>query len=241
MSSESTPRGSNAEMTTSETSIDQREDGEDEPITVAELRIPAADVALENTFQRLSSVTLRVESVAGRRPDQPFAHAWIGGCDTDNLTAALDDDPSVDLESVLVRREGEQFCELEFGEPVSLLTEAVYSSGGTVLSAKASEGTWRLCLRFSDRSSLSDLMTLLDRFDIRADLRQVSNGDGASRQRLTNKQREALAAAHEEGYFEVPRQASLEEVASDLGISHQAMSERLRRGQNALLRSEIVG
>lgn len=214
------------------------ESREEESVTVAELRVPAANVALERAFEEASSLTFRVEKVAGRRSDQPFAHGWIDGGEP--AMAAIEADPSVELESVLVRRDDERLCKLRFDDSVSLLTEAIYSSDGTILSAEAATGSWRFSLRFSDRSSLSDLMGLFDRFGIDVDLAQVANGDGANRQRLTEKQREALTAAHEEGYFQVPRQASLEEVASELGISHQAMSERLRRGQNALLCAEIL-
>lgn len=51
---------------------------------------------------------------------------------------------------------------------------------------------------------------------------------------LTAKQREMMIAAAEMGYFEVPRQVGLESVASEIGISSQAASERLRRGQHRL-------
>lgn len=52
---------------------------------------------------------------------------------------------------------------------------------------------------------------------------------------LTDRQREALWVAHEMGYFEVPRTASLDEVASELDISAPSLSERLRRAQANLV------
>lgn len=56
----------------------------------------------------------------------------------------------------------------------------------------------------------------------------------ASRWNLTPAQGEALRAAHEAGYFSVPREADASEVAAELGISKSAFLERLRRGQAAL-------
>ncbi|NHN46636.1 DNA-binding protein [Halostella sp. JP-L12] len=56
---------------------------------------------------------------------------------------------------------------------------------------------------------------------------------------LTDRQREALRTAHEMGYFEVPRGASLSEVAEELGISPPSLSERLRRGSAALVEDAI--
>ena len=45
-----------------------------------------------------------------------------------------------------------------------------------------------------------------------------------------------MKAAYEMGYFEVPRGASSEAVAAELGVSKSAFHERLRRGERALLR-----
>jgi len=56
---------------------------------------------------------------------------------------------------------------------------------------------------------------------------------------LTDRQREALAAAYEMGYFEVPRGASLGEVAATLDISASSLSERLRRAQTCLVESAL--
>lgn len=66
------------------------------------------------------------------------------------------------------------------------------------------------------------------------------DGEGPSRGRsgddgLTDPQREALVTARELGYFDVPRGASLSDVADELGVSPAACSERLRRGQATLV------
>jgi predicted DNA binding protein len=51
---------------------------------------------------------------------------------------------------------------------------------------------------------------------------------------LTPAQEAALRAAHEMGYFSVPRETTASEVAAELGISKSAFLERLRRGQDGL-------
>lgn len=56
---------------------------------------------------------------------------------------------------------------------------------------------------------------------------------------LTDPQREALHRAREMGYFEIPRTASLAEVAEELGISASSLSERLRRAQAHLIESAV--
>lgn len=60
-------------------------------------------------------------------------------------------------------------------------------------------------------------------------------GDG-----LTDRQHEALRTAYELGYFDIPRQASLEDVAERLGISASSVSERLRRAQIQIIQETVA-
>lgn len=60
-------------------------------------------------------------------------------------------------------------------------------------------------------------------------------GDG-----LTDHQQEALRTAYELGYFDIPRRASLQEVAAELDISASAVSERLRRAQTRLFEETVA-
>jgi predicted DNA binding protein len=60
---------------------------------------------------------------------------------------------------------------------------------------------------------------------------------------LTTAQREALVLAVESGYYDIPRTCTTVEVAEELGISDQAVTERLRRAivnlvDNSLLVAE---
>lgn len=58
--------------------------------------------------------------------------------------------------------------------------------------------------------------------------------------RLTDRQDEALRTAYEVGYFDIPRQTSLEEVAAELDISASSVSERLRRAQTQLIEETVA-
>jgi hypothetical protein len=60
-------------------------------------------------------------------------------------------------------------------------------------------------------------------------------GDG-----LTDNQQEARRTAYELGYFDIPRQASLEAVAAELDISASSVSERLRRAQTRLVEETVA-
>lgn len=56
---------------------------------------------------------------------------------------------------------------------------------------------------------------------------------------LTEKQRETLELALEEGYYERPREADLGELADQLGISRSAVSQRIRNAELKLITSAL--
>lgn len=60
-------------------------------------------------------------------------------------------------------------------------------------------------------------------------------GDG-----LTDLQHEALRVAYEMGYFDIPRRASLTDIAAELAIAPSSLSERLRRAQTHLLETTVA-
>ncbi|MFB6254679.1 MAG: helix-turn-helix domain-containing protein, partial [Halobacteriaceae archaeon] len=54
---------------------------------------------------------------------------------------------------------------------------------------------------------------------------------------LSNRQREALRTAIEGGYYEIPRETTTEEMATELGISRRTFEEHLRRAENQIVKN----
>ncbi|MWV40269.1 helix-turn-helix domain-containing protein [Natrialba sp. INN-245] len=84
--------------------------------------------------------------------------------------------------------------------------------------------------------------------DIRAALEAVPDGIETTVERvgeyrggdhavetLTERQREALRVARDRGYFAVPREASVEEVADELGCAPGTAAEHLRKAQQRVV------
>jgi hypothetical protein len=65
-------------------------------------------------------------------------------------------------------------------------------------------------------------------------------GDPAGRYGLTTEQFNALTAAAERGLFEVPRGVTIGDLAEEFGVTHQAMSERIRRATGALVEDALL-
>jgi hypothetical protein len=57
---------------------------------------------------------------------------------------------------------------------------------------------------------------------------------------LTAEQSEALVVAVDHGYFDVPRGATMDDLATEPGVSRQAIPERLRRAHEPLIRSTMA-
>lgn len=69
------------------------------------------------------------------------------------------------------------------------------------------------------------------------ELRKLGTYDGPERplDTLTDRQRDVLETAYELGYYEVPRKASSEAVATELGLEISTVAEHLQRAERNLL------
>ncbi|PCR88747.1 helix-turn-helix domain-containing protein [Natrinema ejinorense] len=100
---------------------------------------------------------------------------------------------------------------------------------------------WRQTGWFADREAFSTFSSFWQRnADFRLhrltqDRESEPAGDG-----LTDRQHEALRIAYERGYFDIPRQATLKDIAAELDISPSSVSERLRRAQTQLIEETVA-
>ena len=58
---------------------------------------------------------------------------------------------------------------------------------------------------------------------------------------LTDRQREVLATAVRMGYYSVPRECTLADVAKSLDVDKSSVSTTLRRGEAKLVKSSLLG
>ncbi|WP_226479582.1 helix-turn-helix domain-containing protein [Natrinema amylolyticum] len=218
--------------------------------TVVELGISADRLGLAHTFDRVSAFEFQIGGMIGGSP--PLV--WTSGPDRDSVRRALEADPSVDV-IASVADDGDTATDaetetgpgdrwlfrLEFGDGVKLFEQIVTENDGAILTARGREGRWTVKLLFHDRESVSACHELLEQYEFGADVTRISGVDdlASARTPLTETQYETICKAHELGYFDVPRGVTLKELAAELDISHQALSERLRRSHAALVSAEL--
>lgn len=205
--------------------------------TIAEFRLPAEDTALSVALEYVPDATVELEpSVSKTLPC-----LWISDVSRDAVESALEEDPTVESFELLVETDERMLYDVTFATDAQALLDDLLADGGSLLEATATNGWWQIRMRFRDRDDLCRTHDRLVERGVNADLRRVTKltDDSRSHTRLTPEQQEALSAAFEHGYFEIPRQISMEELAAELGISHQALSERLRRAYETLVDAEL--
>ncbi|SFR75472.1 Predicted DNA binding protein, contains HTH domain [Halogeometricum rufum] len=93
-------------------------------------------------------------------------------------------------------------------------------------------------MSFAITASRADFEAFGDRLDasgLRYELQSVVHRDDPSGGPLTDRQRECLTVAWRMGYFAVPRDCSLAEVADALDVDTSTVSETVRRGTERVL------
>lgn len=205
--------------------------------TIAEFRLPAAETTLGTALEHAPDATFELESsVSKTRPS-----LWVSGVERDTAEAAFEADPSVEGHDLLVETQSRLLYDVSFIDGTVRLSDELLADGGSLLEMWGTDGWWQVRVRFRDRDALCDAYDRLEASGLSVDLRRVTDVTSVTENetRLTPEQQEALEAALEHGYFEIPRGISMEELADELGISHQALSERFRRAYETLVDDEL--
>lgn len=211
---------------------------------LAELTVPANEFVLAETLRDVPDVYLEIKRVvAGAERVTPYF--WASGTDFDAFEEALRDDSTIQAISVLEEHDAEErFYRVTWQANVETLMSAVSDAKATILEAVNEDGRrWELKILFPDRDALSEFhdSCVSNGFSFQLErVYQAENPQEEGEYGVTEEQEEALKAGYDAGYFEVPRETTLTELADQLGISRNALSARLRRGQRNLLSNTLA-
>jgi predicted DNA binding protein len=209
---------------------------------VGDFTISTEAFVLDHALSAVPGVTIETDRLASHSPQEVFPFLWATNGEFDRFYQALDEDPSVTRVSVAEETENTMLYQLEWVDEFHDLIHQMVDHHAAILDATAHDGQWHLRLRFADEEMLSTFQTHFRETgrEFQVDQRYHPTN---SRQRtfgLTAEQREALVTAVNEGYFTIPRTASMTEVSEALNISANAASERIRRGCETLISSGLI-
>jgi predicted DNA binding protein len=211
--------------------------------SIAEFTIPAEEFALRETLERRPELVCEVERVVAHNTTHIIPFIWVSGGELDGLTQVLDEDPSVNDIELLSETDDNCLYRLSWADEARAVGHMVSECDATVHQATAADGQWTLRVLFPERSAISDADEFASEYGFSLNLRRLYEVDSAERVRfdLTEGQEEALTEGYQRGYYEVPRDIDMGVLAETLDISHQALSERLRRATASLIENTIVG
>ena len=210
--------------------------------TIAEFSIPVTEFALHDTLERRPDMVFEVDRVVAHETSRvvPFVRATYG--EFEGLTGILEDDASVAEVELLADVEGERFYRMVWTERAQIIGYMVAELGATVQEATASDGEWHLRVFFPERDGLSATNEYARESGCSLDVTRIYGVDELeeARHNLSEGQYEALTAGVERGYYDIPREINAQELADELDISHQALSERFRRATKNLVTDTLL-
>ncbi|GCF14307.1 bacteriocin [Haloarcula mannanilytica] len=205
--------------------------------TIVSGTVPASDLALNHSLEQLPELQFEIERIVTSGNDALMPMLWVRGSQREDIEQTLEADPTVDNVELLGDFEDEWLFRMEWIDHVDLIVQMLTNSEATILDAVGQGTTWKLRVLYPRRSLFSRTHDFCEDHNLAFEVSSIRelDEDPAGRYGLTSAQYEILAEASERGYFKVPREVSLEELADDLDITHQAASERLRRATDALV------
>ncbi|WP_435074991.1 helix-turn-helix domain-containing protein [Halorubrum sp. HHNYT27] len=204
---------------------------------IVEFRASSEDFELGQILSVEGNSTVELETLV------PLGEAtvplfWIHNTSRESFVDGVRRHPTVDEATPIDVFEDRTLFTLEWNADQDRLIRAIQGNGGQILNAVGNPSTWKFEVRFPSHGSLSAFSTDCDDEGINLEVTRVyspSNPDVQPRYGLTEPQFEALTLAIRMGYYDIPRGCTTKELADELGISDQAVTERLRRAIVALV------
>ena len=168
---------------------------------------------------------------------------WATGTEFDEFERSVWASDEVTELAALDQVRDEVLYRITYAEPPDSIVGAITTANATVLEANGND-RWTFRLRFPDHARLTDFYNYCtaESLPVQFDRIYTLTEDTPSGHRLglSEAQREALVLAVRRGYFATPSETSLRELADELDITQQALSNRIRRGNEQVLHNVLV-
>lgn len=205
---------------------------------ISEFKFQSPGFVLSDTFQKISDIRLDFVQELALEPERPYVWFWAYGCDMAAFEEAMAEDETVADFTAYTRTDTHTLYRIHLSEATEIVNYPMWVEvGAELIDGGYEEGWWYSTARLPDREALNQVEEWFERHEVRFELSGIYTTDSRNRtaSQLSEEQQEALRVAIEKGYFDVPREGTLGDVANELDISTQAASERLRRGHRQLV------
>ncbi|MDG5778105.1 helix-turn-helix domain-containing protein [Haloarculaceae archaeon H-GB2-1] len=211
---------------------------------IVELTIPSQEFELGRVLSVPEGGHVELDAVVPLTSEWiPFI--WLSGEGAESVVEHLEEAESVSEIQRLNQSETQTLIEVDWTVELNDILDVIREQDAHMLSGSGTHSVWRFELRFPNTQSLSTFRQRCDDREIPIDVQRVYELTKPDHGRtpdygLTVPQREALVLAIESGYYEIPRRQTTVELADQLGISDQAVTERLRRAITSLVQATLT-
>lgn len=205
---------------------------------IAELSIRAEDFVLGRALQQTTGLSVELEKMVPMG-ETAIPYFWVIGEGTEQFEAVLSEEPELSRYEAVDELDGRTLYRAEWNTDADTFVQLVDRHEAVLQEATGDAERWTFQLRFEDSHQLSGFHTACRENGVDLTVKRLYNpieptGIGGIDE-LTEAQRSLIETLYTEGYFDIPRKVTLVEVADELGISDQAVNERLRRGLRVLI------
>ena len=212
---------------------------------ITEIRIPSDNFELGQilSLEQASAIELETLVPSG---DATVPLFWVYEPVGNGFLDAVERYPTVNSVTEVDVFDDQTLFRLDWDASQDHLFQCILDHEGQILGATGTAEGWNFEIRFSGREALSRYQTCCEDAHISLEITRIFNPtspEAGPWYGLSEHQREALTLAVRMGYYDIPRGCTTAELADELGISDQAVTERLRRaigafGRHALLTPE---
>lgn len=211
--------------------------------TIAEFSVDSGDFALNHALTEAPHMIVEIEQVVATMEDKVMPYFWVSGGDHAEFEAAFEHDESVTNIATIDKVDEARLYRAEWTENVETIVYAYVDLGATLMQAIGRDKNWELRMRFDDQDRLSQFQDYCEKNGISFELNRLQDQEqpmASAQYDLTTKQRETLVTALGEGYYEVPQEVSMSELANQMEISQQALSKRFHAAHKNLITSTLT-
>jgi len=210
---------------------------------IVEFSLSTTDFVFGSALTTVEEMDIEIEAIVPTG-NRIFPYFWATGKDFEAFERHVLSDPDIESVTKIDKINNTVLYRTEWKRDMNGVLNGLAETEAVVLETMTIQNGWHFRVRFPSHDLLGQFYNYCTERDLSLHIDRAYTLSEASRAGrifdLTPEQREAIVLAVQYGYFQVPRETDLSEIADELGISQQAASKRVRRGADKVLRGSLL-